>query len=102
MLTMLGRSNPQILIEKSRRGPGQRSAPVWPKSWSSFGACIHPHWEVALNVRAGQAQNAVRGRYSGEISEAFRTVHSSMVALDEAAAGVMAEIIAVPAAQGRE
>jgi hypothetical protein len=63
-------------------------------SVASFGS--PPGWEQVAEVRTGQAQIAVRERLNDKFQEGNRKMSVALMELDEAAAAVMAEIIAVP------
>jgi hypothetical protein len=54
-------------------------------------------WKDVVAFKTLESQNEVRERVVGGIFEKYRSVATALIELDEAAAHLMAEIIAVPA-----
>ncbi len=59
----------------------------------AYGA-VSTTWEAIVEVETGKAQIAIRARLANGLSDAYRPVVTALVELDEAAAALMAQIIA--------
>jgi hypothetical protein len=59
---------------------------------------VDPNWKTIVGIKTQERQAAIRQRIRGELTELYRSVIETLSTLDDAAAALMAEIIALPAA----